>query len=71
MIQVLRDLVANRVESICLKGIQVWKRRSTTLESVAFDGLERGVQAFEIWHEDEIDCIFMRNTFTTLDKELQ
>ena len=52
MIQVLRDLVANRVESICLKGIQVWKRRSTTLESVAFDGLERGVQAFEIWHED-------------------
>jgi hypothetical protein len=71
MTQVLRGLVANRVESICSKGIQVWKRRSTTLESVAFDGLEHGVQAFEIWHEDEIDCILMRNTFTTLDKELQ
>jgi hypothetical protein len=71
MTQVLRDLVANRVESICSKGIQVWKRRSTTLESVALDGLENGVQAFEIWREDEIDCILMRNTFTTLDKELQ
>jgi hypothetical protein len=51
-----------------LKGIQVLERRLTTLESVAFDGLERGVQAFEIWHEDEIDCIFMRQPFTALDE---
>ena len=60
--------MANRRESGCLRGIQVGKGRSTTLESVAYDGLERGVQAFEIWHEDEIDCIFMRTTSKNLDK---
>jgi hypothetical protein len=50
------------------EGIQVGERRSITLESVASEGLQRGVQAFEIWHEDEIDCIFMRKTSRTLDK---